>query len=166
MRKKKRREWGTLRFEDLEDVEICTVPVEKENVGNERRKELKVMSLGFQVANVKKRLIAVRRITERGNHVMFGPQEEDNYIWNKAIGNKMMLKPRGRGSYAMEVQFVGGEKTAITVDSGAEENVCPWGWGEKLFGTQRAQEHMNFKNASGGSIEHWGKREVKVTSTF
>ena len=57
---------------------------------------------------------------------MFGPQEEDNYILNKATGQKMMLQPRGRGSYVMEVQFVGGEKTTITVDSGAEESVCPW----------------------------------------
>ena len=66
----------------------------------------------------------------------------------------------------MEVQFVGGEKTMIMVDSGAEENVCPWEWGEELFGTQSAEEHMQFKNASGGNIEHWGMKEVKVTSTF
>jgi hypothetical protein len=52
------------------------------------------------------------------------------------------------------------------VDSGAEESVCPWEWGERLFGTQHSKEHMQFKNASGGNIEHWGMREVKVTSTF
>jgi hypothetical protein len=51
------------------------------------------------------------------------------------------------------------------VDSGAEESVCPWEWGERLFGTQHSKEHMQFKNASGGNIEHWGMREVKVTST-
>jgi predicted aspartyl protease len=96
---------------------------------------------------------------------MFGPQEEDNYILNKATGQKMMLKARGRGSYVMEVQFVGGEKTTSMVDSGAEESVCPWEWGERLFGTQHSKEHMQFKNASGGNIEHWGMREVKVTST-
>jgi hypothetical protein len=97
---------------------------------------------------------------------MFGPQEEDNYILNKATGQKLMLKPRGRGSYVMEVQFVGGEKTTITVDSGAEESVCPWEWGERLFGTKHSREHMQFRNASGGMIPHWGQREVKVTSTF
>ena len=97
---------------------------------------------------------------------MFGPQEEDNYILNKATGQKMMLKARGRGSYVMEVQFVGGEKTTSMVDSGAEESVCPWEWGERLFGTQHSKEHMRFKNASGGTMEHWGMREVKVTSTF
>ena len=127
--------------------------------------ESRVMNLGFQVADVKKPLIAAKRITERGNHVAFGPQQEDNYIWNQATGQKMMLKPVGKGSYVMEVQFVGGEKTMITVDSGAEESVCPWDWGERLFGTQQSSEHMHFKNASGGTIPHWGKREVRVTST-
>ena len=125
-----------------------------------------MMNLAFQVAAVKKPLIAVKRITERRNHVTFGPQEEDNYILNKATGQKMMLKRRGRGSYAMEVQFVGGEKTSIIVDSGAEESVCPWDWGESIFGTQHSKEHMQFKNASGGTIPHWGQREVRVTSTF
>ena len=77
-----------------------------------------------------------------------------------------MLKPVGKGSYAMEVQSVGGDKTMITVDSGAEESVCPWDGGERLFGTQQSSERFHFRNASGGMIPHWGKREVKVTSTF
>ena len=139
--------------------------VENESVESEK-KESRVMNLAFQVADVKKPLIAVKRITEKGNHVAFGPQEEDNYILNKTTGQKMMLKPSGRGSYVMEVQFVGGEKTMITVDSGAEESVCPWEWGERLFGTQHSKEHMQFKNASGGTIPHWGQRVVRVTSTF
>jgi hypothetical protein len=163
LRKKKKRQWRTLRFEETNDSEICIVENEKTPSGSG---ESSVMNLGFQVADVKKPLIAVKRITERGNHVMFGPQEEDNYIWNKATGKKIMLKPRGKGSYVMEVQFVGGEKTMITVDSGAEESVCPWDWGERLFGTQQSSEHMSFRNASGGTIQHWGKREVRVTSTF
>ena len=167
LRKKRRTEWRTVRFDNSEDVDICTVPVGNKNVGNKSSKETsKVVDLGFQVADVKKPLIAVERITERGNHAMFGPQEEDNYIWNKAIGNKMMWKPRGRGSCVMEGEFVGGEKTIITADSGAEENICPWEWGEKLFGTRHSREHMQYKNASGGNIQHWGNREVKVTSTF
>ena len=78
----------------------------------------------------------------------------------------MMLQPRGRGSYVMEAQSVGDEKTTILVDSGAEESVCPWEWGERLFGTQHSKEHMHFKNASGGTIEHWGQREVSMTSTY
>ena len=123
------------------------------------------MCLGFQVADVKKPLISVRRIVEKGNHVSFGPEDQDNYIINKSSGNKMMLKPNGKGSYLMEVQLVGGGRTEITVDSGAEENVCPWEWGAQ-FETKEADRRMNFRNASGGSIEHWGKRDVYVTSPF
>ena len=40
------------------------------------------MSLKFQVTDVKKPLIAVRRITEQGNHVNFGPGREDEFIEN------------------------------------------------------------------------------------
>ena len=41
----------------------------------------------------------------------------------------MALQSNGKGSYLMQVKFVGGEKTEIIVDSGAEEHVCPWEWG-------------------------------------
>ena len=123
------------------------------------------MCLGFQVADVKKPLISVRRIVEKGNHVCFGPREEDNYIINKTTGDKMMLKPNGKGSYLMQVRFAGGEATEITVDSGAEENVCPWEWGSQ-FETKEADRWMNFRSASGGRIEHYGKRNVVVTSPF
>ena len=65
----------------------------------------------------------------------------------------------------MDVSFVGGGRTEITVDSGAEENVCPWNWGLK-FGTRSVDHPMSFRNASGGVIEHYGSRVVKVESTF
>ena len=77
----------------------------------------------------------------------------------------MILKPNGKGSYLMDVCFVGGDRTEITVDSGAEENVCPWHWGEQ-FPTRPADRWMRFKNASGGEIEHFGKRDVLVVSPF
>ena len=85
----------------------------------------KQICLGFQVADVKKPLISVRRIVEKGNHVSFGPKAEDKFIVNKNTGDKLMIKPNGKGSYLMQVRFVNGEETEITVDSGAEENVCP-----------------------------------------
>ena len=50
------------------------------------------MSLGFQVADVKKPLIAVKRIVEKGNRVAFGPNEEDNYIMNIKSGDKIDLR--------------------------------------------------------------------------
>ena len=130
------------------------------------RKERDVqMSLRFQVADVHKPLIAVKRIVENGNKVGFGPGSEDNFILNEASGNKMILKSNGKGSYIMVVQFEGGEKTEITVDSGAEENVCPWNWGEQ-FGMRDPKVWMKFRDASGNDIPHHGEREVLVKSTF
>eukprot|EP00973_Karenia_brevis_P093484 12417513-Karenia_brevis.AAC.1 len=53
---------------------------------------------------------------KKGNHVILGPGKEDNFILNSQTGDK--------------VNFVGGGPTEITVDSGAEESVCLWEWGE------------------------------------
>ena len=139
---------------EKKEVEVCAVDNGE-----------KQMCLGFQVADVKKPLISVRRIVEKGNHVSFGPAVEDNYIINKKTGDKLMLKPNGNGSYLMEVCFVGGGRTEITVDSGAEENVCPWEWGAQ-FETRKVGKKMNFRNASGGYVEHYGQRDVLVASPF
>ena len=154
-RRIKRGEWKAMEEEDEEDRWIQLVETDK------RRK----MNLGFQVADVKRPLLAVKRITEKGNIVQFGPEEEDNFISNKLSGDKLMLRENGRGSYIMDVSFVGGGKTQITVDSAAEESVCPWEWGEQ-FGVSEADKWMKFRNASGGSIEHYGKRDVQVESSF
>ena len=65
----------------------------------------------------------------------------------------------------MEVRFVGGESTKITIDSGAEENVCPWEWGEQL-GIHESVKKVNFRGASGHHIKHHGQRGVQVKSPF
>ena len=80
-------------------------------------------------------------------------------------GDKIRLHPNGRGSYTMHVSFVNGGKTEITVDSGAEENVCPWEWGSQ-FETKPAEKKMSFRNASAGRIEHFGSRVIQVESPF
>ena len=128
-----------------EEILVQAVEATKEEV---TKKERKCMGLSFQVADVKKPLRAVKRITEKGNYVAFGQEPEDNYIYNKKSGDEMMLKSNGKGSFVMDVSFVGGEKE-ITVDSGAEENVCPWEWGKELFGTKDASTWMVFRNANG-----------------
>ena len=53
--------------------------------------------------------------------------------------------------------------TEITVDSAAEESVCPRGWAEH-FGMQPVEpgKAMKLVNASGGRIAHWGSRRVQV----
>ena len=92
-------------------------------------------------------------------------RDEDNFILNEASGDKMWLRSNGRGSYLMDVHFDGGDKTSITVDSGAEENVCPLDWGSQ-FHMKGVTQRMSFRNASGGEIEHHGTRDVLVTSSF
>jgi hypothetical protein len=100
---------------DLMPIEIRGVEGKTSTIG-----------LKFQVTDVNKPLVSVKRIVEKGNFVRVGPADRDDYIENGETKEKILLRPNGRGSYLMDVNFVGGEKTTITVDSGAEENVCPW----------------------------------------
>ena len=67
--------------------------------------EAKAMSLGFQVSDVQKPLAVVRRITEKGNRVQFGPAAEDNFIQHVATGNKVMMVRKG-GSYVIPAETV------------------------------------------------------------
>ena len=52
-------------------------------------------------------------------------------------------------------------KGEITVDSAAEESVCPKWWGE-AFQTRRPSRWLRFVNASGGPMGHDGEK----TATF
>ena len=125
------------------------------------------MNLTFQVADCRKPLLSVRRIVEHGNVVQFGPKRDDNYIMNKTSGNKIGLKETGTGSYVMEVDMAGLGRTWITVDSGAEDSVCPKDWGSS-FGTKPVadQDRIPFTSASGNRMGHHGQRTVKVSSPF
>ena len=123
------------------------------------------MSIKFQVADVVKPLISVKRLVEKGNCVTFGPGESDNFIENKKLNSKVGLIPTQKGSYLLKVSFVDGRETEIVVDSGAEENVCPWEWGEMFRGNEGVRK-MKFRRASGGGIEHYGERDVYVVSPF
>ena len=64
--------------------------------------------------------------------MIFGPGKDDNYIMNVVSGERIKLRPNGKGSYLMDVVFEGGGKAEITVDSGAEESVCPWEFGQQF----------------------------------
>ena len=89
---------------------LSTFKNEEVRVQAVETKPEKTMSLGFQVAGVKEPLISVKGIVEKCKFVSFGQEKEDNYILNKGPGDKMMLKPNGKGSYLMHVCFVGGER--------------------------------------------------------
>ena len=53
----------------------------------------------------------------------------------------------------MEVCFPSGQRSSITVDSGAEENVCPWDWAND-FAVLRYDKRMTFSGANGKEIPH------------
>ena len=63
----------------------------------------------------------------------------------------------------MDVSFgdKSGDWIEITVDSAAEESVCPFEWG-KRFGLREVEQKLNLVNASGGRIGHYGERKVLV----
>ena len=76
------------------------------------------------------------------------------------------MESNGKGSFLMKVRFRGGKEEWITVDSGAEESVCPWEFGYEEYGLEEADRRMNLVNASGAVIEHYGKRNILVDSGF
>jgi hypothetical protein len=68
-------------------------------------KDSAVMSLSFQISDVQKPLVAVRRITEKGNIVQFGPGDEDSFIMNKATGLRINMVRKG-GSYVIPAEML------------------------------------------------------------
>ena len=61
----------------------------------------RMIGLPFQACDVKKPLMAVKKICEKGNIVQFGPKASDNFILNMTTKEKIWLKLE-RGQYIME----------------------------------------------------------------
>ena len=122
------------------------------------------MRILFRVTDANKPLMAVSKIADMGNMVVFGSDEGD-YIENKKTGDRIDLR-RQRGIYLLDGKFSDSEeKVAITVDSGAEDSVYPTWFGSQ-FGIDQDVERLEFLSASGGTIGHFGDRTVKVVSPF
>ena len=66
----------------------------------------KAMTMNYHATNVEKPLAAVRRITECGNRVCFGPKPEDNYIMNIKT-NEIILMKTERGTGVLGVDLLG-----------------------------------------------------------
>ena len=60
----------------------------------------RLLGIGFEVTDVKKPLMAVSRICEKGNIVQFGPDERQNFIQSIATGDKLYMTRRGN-SYVL-----------------------------------------------------------------
>ena len=62
------------------------------------------LEIGFQVADVKKPLLLVRRLCENGNVVQFGPDAGHNFIMNVASRERIPLTRRGN-SWVISSEF-------------------------------------------------------------
>ena len=133
--------------------------------GEGEKENTRTIKVDFQVAAVKKPLISVKRICEKGNRVCFGPEDGDNYVLNAKTNKKVILRPNGKGSYLLDAKFKDGENSSVVVDSGAEENVCPMWWGRQ-FGKTEPKAWLNSSGANGAKITHYGKRAIIMESTF
>jgi site-specific recombinase XerD len=153
--------------------EKMTVEVGETFIGAVGAKIGEALAMTFQVVGVKKALAAVSKICKMGNLVQFGDEASECFIQNKQTKKKVMMKKK-RGSYVIEVEFVKDEvgadgvwkrtpvgKETITIDSGAEESVCPMGWGES-FGMKAVSPgaEMRMVSAAGTEMKHYGSRKV------
>ena len=94
--------------------------------------------------------------------MQFGPEDKDNFIFNKRTKDKVYLRKQN-GVYLLDVMFPNGSWSEITVDSGAADNVCPWGWAE-CFNVQniQAKDRINFMGPDGSPISRYGSKDVMV----
>ena len=113
---------------------------------------------------MKKALIAVKMICEKGNKVCFGPGPEHNYVLNATTNKKVMLGLSGNRSYLLDGKYKGSKEVSIVVDSGAEENVCPYGWDQE-FGMTNPSVWLDFSGANGANIDHYGQRTLIMEAT-
>ena len=65
----------------------------------------------------------------------------------------------------MVVQLIGGGRAEITIDSGAEESVCPYNWAPQ-FAVKPSQRLMRFRGANGNEIKHYGQKEIECEYPF
>ena len=64
-----------------------------------------IVGLKFQVTDVKKPLLAVRRLVEKGDIVSFGAEPNQNYILNVETGRKIMMEKKG-GAFVIKAHFM------------------------------------------------------------
>ena len=64
-----------------------------------------LVGLKFQVTDVRKPLLAVKRLVENGNVVSFGPKPDRNYILNIASGRRIDMEKK-KGSFVIKAHFV------------------------------------------------------------
>ena len=62
-------------------------------------------------------------MVEKGKEVRFGPGEGGNYIRNIQTGDKVLMRPNGKGSYIFDAKFAGGREQKLRLIVG-QRKVC------------------------------------------
>ena len=152
---------------ESKDIEAKMQSKEAAEVGGEpERKDVKFVGavekckLGmlFQVCEGTNALAAVSKMDEKGNRVVF--EHGGGYVEHIATRRRVKMRKKG-DAYVIDVVLSNGQKEEITIDSGAEESVCPWLWGEEL-GMKEATAKISLVNASGKPITHYGSRDIDI----
>ena len=78
---------------------------------------------------------------------------EEGEVEEQTIGGVWTISQVNAG--AKKVQLEG----EVTIDSAAEESVCPKDWAQ-MFPTQTPRSWLKFANASGGRMAHYGTKRV------
>ena len=65
-----------------------------------------VLGVGFEVTDVKKPLLSVKCMCEKGHTVHFGPKDADNFIQNIVSGERLQMQRRGN-SYVIRGELCG-----------------------------------------------------------
>jgi hypothetical protein len=139
--------------EDDEDaVEICVVAQESHAPRRTRASAMK-----FHVANVSKPLAAAGKVVEAGNRVVL--DQHCSYVEHIATGERMHLR-KEKGVYVFDVELEDGDKSTITLDSGAGVNVWPRGHKDNIP-MEAKNEHLRMFAANGTRIEHDGTKQVR-----
>ena len=151
-KKKRKRQWKKMELQK-EDEEEATA--EKMMIGEVSGKLKGEMV--FQVCDVMRALAAVARVVDKGNRVVF---DAESYMQHKTSGKTIPIRRKGR-SFVIDVVMEYGKKEEITIDSAAEESVCPEGCAESC-GIERVEEgkELGLCGANGSNINHFGKRNV------
>jgi hypothetical protein len=144
---------ATEKEEDDEDVvEVCAVAQESHAPRRTRASAMK-----FHVANVSKPLAAAGKVVEAGNRVVL--DQHSSYVEHIATGERMHLR-KEKGVYVFDVEFEDGDKSTITLDSGAGVNVWPRGLKDNIP-MEAKDEHLRMFAANGTRIEHDGTKQVR-----
>jgi endonuclease YncB( thermonuclease family) len=138
-----------------EFIDVCPVEVDRGYGAPHQRTRTSCMM--FNVAQVSKPLAAAGKVVDAGNRVVL--DQRGSYVEHVATGERMHLR-KEKGVYVFDVEFEDGDRSTITLDSGAGVNVWPRGLKTNIP-MEAKNESLKMFAANGTPIEHDGTKRVR-----